>query len=171
MIFLLMSHNSLPVVVLPAIPHLAEAQTTIHSSPDESLRAVITHAGKKRGEEPESRVEILSATGETLRWKNFASYDGEHLMGVNHAEWTADGQFFVFNVDSSDGHQPWRHATYFYSRGENSFYNLGDYVGPVTSDFTIEGWNVVKTTRFNFEAKNEKESVRVNLGKLVARRR
>jgi hypothetical protein len=171
MIFLLMSHNSLPAVVLPAIPHLAEAQTTVPASPDDSLRAVITHVGKKGDEEPERRVEILSATGETLRWKSFASYDGEHGMGVNHAEWTADGQFFVFNVDSSDGNQPWGRATYFYSRGENSFYNLDDSVGPVTPDFTIEGRNVVKTTRLNFEAKNEKELVRVNLGGLVARRR
>jgi hypothetical protein len=80
MIFLLMSHNSLPVVVLPVIQHLAEAQTTVHSSPDESLRAVISPVGKKGDEEPESRVDILSATGETLRWKSFASYDGEHRL-------------------------------------------------------------------------------------------
>jgi hypothetical protein len=170
MIFLLMSQNFLPVVVLPLIPHLAEAQTTIYSSPDNSLRAVIIPVGKKGNEGTESRVEIRSATGETLGWKSFASYDGEHGIGVNHAEWTADGQFFVFNVASSAGHQPWRRATYFYSRGENRFYSLDDYIGPVTSDFTIEGRNVVKTTRFNFEAKNEKELVRVNLGRPMARK-
>ena len=80
MIFLLMSHNSLPVVLLPVIRHLAEAQSTVHSSPDESLRAVIAPVGKKGDEEPESRVDILSATGETLRWKSFAFYDGEHRL-------------------------------------------------------------------------------------------
>jgi len=80
MIFLLMSQNSLPVVVLPAIPHLAEAQTTVHSSPDESLRAGAAPVGKKGNEEPESPVEILSANGETLRRKSFASYDGEHRL-------------------------------------------------------------------------------------------
>jgi hypothetical protein len=69
MIFLLMSHNSLPVVVLPAIPHLAEAQATVHSSPDKYLRAVVPPVGKKGDEEPESRVEIPSSTGETLRRK------------------------------------------------------------------------------------------------------
>jgi hypothetical protein len=78
MIFLLMNHNSLPVVVLPVIRHLAEAQTTVPSSPDESLRAGAATAGKKGDQEPESRVDILSATGETLRWKSFASYNGEH---------------------------------------------------------------------------------------------
>jgi len=77
MIFLLMSHNSLPVVVLPVIRHLAEAQTTVHSPPDGSLRAGAAHVGKKGDEEPESPVDILSATGETLSWKSFASYNGE----------------------------------------------------------------------------------------------
>jgi len=56
MIFLLMSHNSLPVVVLPAIPRLAEAQTTLHSSPDAALRAVAAPVGKKGDEGQESRV-------------------------------------------------------------------------------------------------------------------
>ena len=66
MIFLLMSQNSLPVVVLPAIPHLAEAQITVHSSPDNSLRAVIIPVGKKGNEGTESRVEIRGATAEAL---------------------------------------------------------------------------------------------------------
>ena len=80
MIFLLTSHNSLPVVVLPVIRQMAEAQTTLHSSPDESLRAVIPPVDKKGDEEPESPVDILSATGKPLRWKSFASYDGEHRL-------------------------------------------------------------------------------------------
>jgi hypothetical protein len=82
MIFLLMSHNSLPVVVLPVIRHLAEAQTTVPSSPDESLRAGGATVGKKGDEEPENRVDILSATGETLRRKSFASYDEGHRLGA-----------------------------------------------------------------------------------------
>ena len=146
--------------------HLAEAQTTVHSSPDKSLRAIIIPVGKKGYEGTESRIEIRSASGETLRWKSFASYDGGHGMGVNHAEWTPNSLFFVFNVDSSGGHQPWRRATYFYSRSENRFYSLDDYIGPVTSDFSLEGRGVLKTTRFNFQAKNEKEPVRVNLARL-----
>jgi hypothetical protein len=161
-------HKFLSVVVLLAGLHLAEAKTTVYSSPDKSLRAVILPACKKG---TESRIEIRNASGKTLRWKSFASYDCEHGMGVGHAEWTADNLFFVFNVESSGGHQPWHLGAYFYNRDENRFYSLDDYIGPVTSDFTIEGRNVVKTTRFNFEAKNEKEPVRVNLGKLMARKR
>jgi hypothetical protein len=163
---LLAIHQFLSVVVLLAGSHWAEAKTTVYSSPDKSLRAVILPACKKG---TENHIEIRSAFGKTLRWKSFASYDCEHGMGVNHAEWTADSLFFVFNVDSSGGHQPWHRGIYFYNRSENRFYSLDDYIGPVTSDFTIEGRSVVKTTRFNFEAKNDKESVRVNLGKLMAR--
>jgi hypothetical protein len=151
--------------------HSAKAQTTAHSSPDNSLHAVILPVGKKGREGTESRIEIRDASGKTLRWKSFASYDGEHGMGVNHAEWTANSLFFVFNADSSGGHQPWRRATYFYSRSQNRFYSLDDYIGPVTSDFTKDGRSVLKTTRFNFQAKNEKEPVRVNLGRLIAGKR
>src|SRR5215813_977251 len=168
---LLASYKFLSVVVLLSSLHLAEAQTTAHLSPDKSLRAIIIPVGKKGYEGTESRIEIRSASGKTLRWKSFASYDGEHGMGLNHAEWTANSLFFVFNVDSSGGHQPWRRYTYFYSRSENRFYGLDDYIGPVTSDFTIEGRNVLKTTRFNVQAKNEKEPIGVNLGRLMARRR
>jgi len=88
-------------------------------------------------------------------------------MGVIHTEWTVDGRFFVFNTESSGGHQPWHLATYFYSRGENKFYSLDDFVGPVTSDFILEGRNSVKTTRLNFKANNEKEPVTVKLSKLL----
>ena len=151
--------------------HLAGAQTTAHSSPDKSLRAIIIPVGKKGYEATESRIEIRSSSGKTLRWKSFASYDAEHGMGVNHAEWTPNSLFFVFNVGSSGGHQPWHSATYFYSRSENRFYSLDNYIGPVTSDFTIEGRDVLKMTRFNFQAKNEKEPVRVNLARLMAGRR
>jgi hypothetical protein len=168
---LLASNKFLSVVVLLANLHLAEAQTAVHSSPDKSLRAIILPVGKKGYEGTESRIEIRSASGKTLRWKSFASYDGEHGMGVNHAEWTPNSLFFVFNVDSSGGHQPWCHATYFYSRSENRFYSLDNYIGPVTSDFTIEGRNVLKMSRFNLQTKNEKEPVRVNLARLMAGRR
>jgi len=165
---LLASHKFLSIVLLLAGLQPAEAKTNVYSSPDKSLRAVILPACKKG---TESRVEIRDASGKPLRWKSFASNDCEHGQGVDHAEWTADSQFFVFNVGNSGGHQPWHVGAYFYNRSENRFYSLDDYIGPVTSDFTIEGRNVVKTTRFNFEAKNETEPVRVNLGKLIARKR
>jgi hypothetical protein len=68
MIFLLMSQNFLPVVVLPVIPHLAEAQTAIHSLPDNSLRAVIIPAGKNGNEGTESRMEMGHFNPQPWSW-------------------------------------------------------------------------------------------------------
>src|SRR5262249_26370182 len=146
---------------------LTRTQSKQYFSLDRFLRAVIIPVGKKGYESAESRVEIRGSSGKALRWKSFASQDGEHGMGVIHTEWTVDSQFFVFNTGSSGGHQPWHLATYFYSRGENKFYCLDDYIGPVTSDFILEGRNSVKTTRLNFKANNEKEPVTVKLSKLL----
>ena len=143
----------------------------VHPSPDGALRAVVIPVGKEGFEEQESRVEIRDARGRILRWRSFASADGEHGRGVNHAGWTADGQFFVFNAYSSGGHQPWNLATFFYSRKENRFYRLDDFVGPVTSDFRLEGRSTLSTTRFNFGSKDEREPVRVRLRNLPKRPR
>jgi hypothetical protein len=139
------------------------------ASPDGELRAQVIPAGEGRVQTSESRIEIRTAHGRLLRWKSFASKDGEHGEGVVHAAWTADSQFFVFNTENSGGHQPWHRLTYFYSRRWNRFYRLDDFIGPVTSDFTLEGRNTVKTTYFNFAADQEKEPTRVRLGRLSTR--
>ena len=147
----------------------ASAQNRIFPSPDQRLRAVIIPVGKTGFETQESRIEIRDARGRLLRWRSFASADGEHGRGVRRAAWTADGQFFVFNADSSGGHQPWNLPVFFYSRGENRFYSLDDFVGPITSDFALAGRNTVVTTRFNFEKNEEKEAIRVRLHNLRGR--
>ena len=167
--------QSILAITLIAIAHSGEARTKAYPSPDGILRAVVIPVGKKGYEDQESRIEIHILSGHTLsgkilRWRSFASQDGEHGYGINHGEWTADSQFFIFNADSSGGHQPWRLATFFYRRSANRFYSLENYIGPVTSDFTLERKDEVKTTHFNFEAKNEKEPVTVRLSKLVGRR-
>ena len=144
----------------------AFAQNRIYPSPDERLRAVVIPVGKKGFETQESRIEIRDARGRLLRWRSFASSDGEHGRGVGRAEWTADGQFFVFNASSSGGHQPWNLPVFFYARSENRFSSLDDFVGPITSDFTLGGRNTVITTRFNSERNEEKEAIRVRLQNL-----
>jgi hypothetical protein len=144
----------------------ALAQTKMIRSPDKTLKAVIIPVGKKGFVETESRVEICNVDGMLLRWRSFASNDGEHGFGVVHGEWTADSQFFVFNVSSSGGHMPWNTAIYFYSRVNGKFYHLDKYIGPVTSDFELEGQHTLKTTRYNFKENQEKEPVRVRLRKL-----
>ena len=161
----------LALAFLLSIARSAQAQTTLFTSHDKSTVALILSVGKKGHESAESRIEIRNVEGRTLRWKSFVSRDGAHGMGVNHAEWTLDDNFFVFNADSSGGHQPWRSATYFYNRKVNRFFCLGDFIGPVTSDFELIGRSLLKTTRFNFKTQVEHESVSVNLSKLTSQAR
>jgi hypothetical protein len=161
--------SSIFIVLLLASGLPVFAQNRIYPSPDQRLRAVIIPVGKKGFGAQESRIEIRDAGGRLLRWRSFASADGEHGRGMRRAEWTADGQFLVFNADSSGGHQPWNLPTFFYSRGENRFYSLDGFVGPITSDFTLDGRNTVITTRFNFEKNEEKEAIRVMLQSLLVR--
>ncbi len=158
----------LAILFLSATGISALAQNKIHESPDKSLRAVIVPVGNKGYESEESRVEIRTSHGRLLRWRNFASSDGQHGGGVDHAEWSSDGQFFIFNVSSSGGHQPWHVATYFYSRRSNKIYSLDAFVGSITSDFKLEERNTVVTTRFNFDKMEEKEFVKVRLQNLRA---
>jgi len=144
-------------------------QVRTHTFSQGALRVVVVPVGKKGFEDQESRVEIRR-NSRLLRWRSFSSSDGEHGRGVAHAAWTSDGQFFVFNTYSSGGHQPWNLATYFYSLRENRFYSLDNFVGPITSDFILEGRNTISTTRFNFVANEDKERVRIRLSHLAVAR-
>jgi hypothetical protein len=161
--------RSIFIVLLLASGLPVFAQNRIYPSPDQRLRAVIIPVGRKGFEALESRIEIRDAGGRLLRWRSFASADGEHGRVLRRAEWTADGQFFVFNADSSGGHQPWNLPIFFYSRSENRFYSLDGSAGPITSDFSLDGRNTVVTTRFNFEKNEGKEAIRVRLQSLRGR--
>ena len=123
------------------------AQSTVYESPDKSLKAVIIPVGMKGYEIYESRIEVHTSGRRLLQRRSFASSDHNHGEGVGHAEWTSDGQFFVFNTFSSGGHQPWHVATYFYSLRKNKFYSLDRFIGPISSDFKLEGSNTVVVTR------------------------
>jgi hypothetical protein len=90
------------------------AQPTSYESPNKRVRALIVPVGAKGYEARESRVDIRSSSGTLLRSKSFWSRDHNHGEGVDHAEWTTDGRFFVFNTSSSGGHQPWHVSTYAY---------------------------------------------------------
>lgn len=146
------------------------AQTRIHRSPNGKLRALVIPVGNPGFEDQESRIEIKDARGRTLRWRSFASADGQHGYGVNHIEWSADSEFLVFNLYNSGGHQPWRLPTYFYSVRKNRFYNLEDFIGPVTADFQLRGTTVV-TKRMVWDrpapSGGTEEPVRVRLNRLV----
>ena len=138
--------KTVPVLWILLMVACAFAQPKSIASPNKRTRAVIIPVGAKGYEASESRVEIRSASGRLLRRKSFQSHDHNHGEGVAHAEWTADGRIFVFNTNSSGGHQPWHWFTYIYSIRTNRFYNLDSTVGAVTSDFTLSD-DTLLTTR------------------------
>lgn len=138
------------------------AQNQTYPSPNKELQALIIPVGARGYEAYESRVEIRARSGRLLRRRSFVSRDHNHGEGVGHAEWTLDGRFFVFNTNSSGGHQPWHVATYFYSVRSNKLYSLDALVGPVTSDFKVDAANTLLTTRLNIKD-DEKKPVRTRL--------
>ena len=120
-------------------------QIKSYDSPTKTIHALIVSVGTKGYEAYESRVDIRSSSGALLRSKSFASRDHNHGEGVGHAEWTAEGRFFVFNTNSSGGHQPWHVTTYVYSVRSNRFYSVDSFAGPITSDFILRGETLVTT--------------------------
>ena len=144
------------------------AQNMGYQSPARELQALIIPVGDKGYEAYESRVEIRTSRSSLRRRRSLASQDHHHGEDVGHAEWTSDGQFFVFNTSSSDGHQPWHVATYFYRVRDRKIYSLDAFVGPITSDFALSERNTIVTTSLG---KNEmKEPVRITLESLISRR-
>lgn len=141
-------------------------QSKFFPSPGGGLMATVIPAGRKGFENRESRIEIRRGNGRLIRPRSFASIDGQHGRSIDHAAWTPDGKFFVFNTSSSGGHQPWNWATYFYSRVRNRFYVLDNFIGPVTSDFTLRERSTIVTTRFDFATNTEKDRVTVRLARL-----
>jgi len=140
----------------------AEAQTLNYRSAN-GLRARVVPVGSGR----ESRIEIRLPSGKLIRWKSFASADGQHGKIVGHAVWSAKGEFFVFSTTNTGGHQPWSWATYFYSQRRQRFYLLDHFIGPITSDFSLSEANVLKTTRLCFENDKPNEApITVRLNRL-----
>jgi len=164
-VLLIMPTKLLSIVLLLLSGISVLAQRTIYESPDRSRKVVIIPVGIKGYETYESRVEVRTSGRRLLQLRSFASRDHNHGEGVGHAEWTSDGQFFVFNTFSSGGHQPWHVATYFYSLRKKKFYSLDRFIGPISSDFRLEGSNTVVITRLQSD-KGDGKVVKVALRRL-----
>jgi hypothetical protein len=102
-----------------------ESSTSVkkYVSPDGALTAII-RSRKVPEATPESKLRVVSPTGNTLARKSYLSEDGEHGFGVVKAEWTPDSQFFVYSLESSGGHQSWHSPVYFFSRKNGRIVNL-----------------------------------------------
>jgi hypothetical protein len=102
-------------------------------SPDGAVSAVVVLRGKDRHPAPsENRVEIYNRSGEILVVHDFSSPDGTHGHGVATAQWTPDGQFFVFSLTSSGGYMSLYAPLVFWSRAKNHLYELKGYTASQT---------------------------------------
>jgi hypothetical protein len=159
-----MFRKTLPALSIFFLVIGAFAQTKSYDSPNKKIRALVVAVGARGYETHESRLDIRSSSGARLRSKSFGSRDHDHGEGIDHAEWTTDGRFFVFNTSSSGGHQPWHVTTFVYDARTNKLRSLDSVVGPITSDFDLRGSTLV-TTRMGTTV-DEKMPVTVRLARL-----
>jgi hypothetical protein len=136
-------------------------------SPDRRLVARVIGVGGPGFEEQESRIELRTTSGEVLGMRDFRSRDKQHGFGVMHCEWSKGGRWFVFNVQSSGGHQPWRYPTFAFDRVSRKFYRFDDYVGPVTSDFRFVRPGSLAFNRMNVETGTHGERVILKLPRVM----
>ncbi len=115
---------------------LLAGKTREFRSPDTKLNVVIRNFCED-GRIGESTMQVISARGDTLLRRSFASDDGAHGYGITQAEWTADSRFFVFCMTSSGGHQPWHVPTSIYCVADGHIISVDRNLGPVTSSFRI----------------------------------
>lgn len=94
-----------------------------YMSPDRTLVAVITSRKAPQATE-ESKIELISNSGNVLEKESYFSEDGEHGFGVTKAAWTPDSNFFLYSMESSGGHQSWHSPVYVFRRKTNNIFNL-----------------------------------------------
>lgn len=147
-----------------AIPSVVEAQQN-YNSPDGTLRVRITSVSKSCAED---RLGIFSRTGALIYQKDFLSSDCEHGNTVVRGEWSSDSQFFIFNVESTGGHQPGHRPVYVYSRGKKKLYSLENYIGYlVAQDFTLEAPHTLKTEKQKTRGGFDGVPIEVNLSQIL----
>jgi hypothetical protein len=120
---------------------------------------------------PEDRLAIFRRNDALIFRKDFLSSDCEHGDVILRGEWSADSQFFVFNVESTGGHQPGHRPVFFYSRRENKLYRLENYVGYIVAqDFTLEGPHIIHTEKQKTIGRPEGVTINVDLSEIMRRR-
>ncbi len=150
-----------------AMPGIVGAQQN-YKSHDGSLRVRITPMSKSC---PEDRLAIFRRNGALLYRKDFSSSDCEHGDDIVRGEWTPDSQFFVFNVESTGGHQPGHRPVFFYSRLEHKLHRLENYTGYIVAqDFTLKAPHIIQTEKQKVIGTDEGVPIRVNLNQILRRR-
>jgi hypothetical protein len=156
----------LSIALLGVAPGLVTAQQLqSYKSPDGILRGEITRVSKSC---PEDRLVIRKRDGALIYRKHFSSSDCEHGDNIVRGEWSPDSQFFVFNVESTGGHQSGHRPVFFYSRNENKLYRLENYIGYIfAQDFTLEAPHFIKTGTQKIIGEMEGVPIKVNLSQIL----
>ena len=139
---------NLLIIVILANGGAVSPRPQYFHAPHGGYAAVVVPVGKPGYENQESVIEIRRGRA-LIKRRSFASDDGEHGFGVTNSAWTPDGEFFLFSMQSSGGHQPWHWPIYVYSVRTNTLYELENYIGSITSNFVLLRGNRLRTTRIN----------------------
>lgn len=146
-------------------------EISTYPSPDGKLTALVVPLPGAPYGSGENRVEIRSQNGSLLFSHSYASEDGEHGLGVEHAAWTPDSKFFVYSLSSSGGHQPWHFPTDFIEANTLSLHRLDEYTGLVTApDFKVLPPDRVRTVGQR-QADQEETTFEVRLSELLSERK
>jgi hypothetical protein len=156
------------IIFLCVTPSLVRAQQPRgYMSPDASFRVSIKPVNKSCSEDC---LEIFRRNGVLLYRKDFSSPDCAHGAMIVRGEWSADSQFFVFNVESTGGHQPGHRPVFFYSQRENKLYRLENYIGYIVAqDFTLEAPHIIGTEKQKSIGDVEGVPIKVNLSQILRR--
>ena len=119
---------------------ILEAETT-YLSPGALSRATVTT--DRSGESITKFFDVKST--HLLYLKDDRSKDGAHRLRVVHAEWTADGEFFIASLENTGGHQPWSRPIWIYSRYENRVVDLGKQGVFAVADFHLSDTDALRT--------------------------
>jgi hypothetical protein len=145
-------------------PVIVKAQQN-YKSPDGFLRMRIAPVSKSCTED---LLAVFGRNGALLYRKDFSSSDCEHGDDIVRGEWSPDSQFFVFNVESTGGHQPGHRPVFFYSRPENKLHRLEIYTGYIVAqDFTLKAPHIVLTERQKIIGANDGVPIRINLNQIL----
>lgn len=133
----------------------------------EGFRVVVSPVDKDSGHlDKESKLEFYSPEDQRLCTLDYSSADGEHGFSVVKAAWTPDGQYFVFSMTSSGGHQSWHAPTLFYSQKNKAVFDLDSYVeasGISKAEFVLKAPNTILTEAW----KGKEVPVSLSLDKLT----
>ena len=102
------------------------------------MKALVTQTG----------IHFQTRQGRTL----LTHEDPSHILA--QAAWTPDSQFFIAGTQNSDGHQPWSHPIWIYSRTKNTILNLSALGATAIADFTLKSPDLLQVEALDCKGAN-----------------